>query len=65
MKTEINYHLHASVNKDWARVRVRYVEAASVINSRDRYFTYSHCGRKFRNQRISSIISEIRVQEVR
>jgi hypothetical protein len=28
--------LHPSVSKDWARVRVRPVAAASVINSQDR-----------------------------
>jgi hypothetical protein len=35
MKRAIHYHLHASVSKDWARVRVRHVVAASLINSQD------------------------------
>jgi hypothetical protein len=32
----MNYDLHASVSKDWVRVRVRHVAAASLINSKDR-----------------------------
>jgi hypothetical protein len=36
IKTAIHYHIHASVNKDWAGVRVRHVAAASLIDSQDR-----------------------------
>jgi hypothetical protein len=59
MKRAIHYYLHVSLGKDWVHVHVHHVVATSLINSQNSNFTYSHFGRNFWNQQISSIISEI------
>jgi hypothetical protein len=38
MEEGVHYRLHASVSKDWGRVRVRHVASALLINSQDRQF---------------------------
>jgi len=64
MKAAIHHYPIASGRKKWVRFCVCQLVATPLINGKIGKFTHSNCGSKFQNQQISSVISEIRTQEI-